>query len=186
MSRIPYPATADLSDAKRAFAAAPDRRMLNVVRMAMHTPDPLWATQRELATAAVFQTTIDPRLREVLILRVANLSHSEYELHHHRSIARTLGFDDSKLLALESGDFSALSHEERVVARFTTEVVVDVGPSDEILAATRALFSDALIFEMVAIIGVYMMTARVIAVGGCEIDEVAISTWDKEREGKSA
>ena len=182
MSRIPYPEPGELSEAKRAFAAAPDRRMLNVVRMAMHTPDPLWETQRALATAAVDRTTMDPRLREVLILRAANLSHSEYELHHHRSIARTLGFDDAKLAALESGDFSALSPEERVVAQFTTEVVRDVEPSDETLAATRALFSSALIFEMVAIIGVYMMTARVIGVGGCEIDEVAISTWDKEKE----
>ncbi len=183
MSRIPYPEPADLSELKRAYAAAPDRRLLNIARMAMHTPDRLWETQLALATAAVFNTTMDPRLREVLILRTANLSRSEYELHHHRSIARTMGFDDAKLLALESGDFSALSHDERVVAQFTTEVVADVEPSDQTVAAARALFTDAVIFEMVAIIGVYMMTARVIAVGGVEIDEVAISTWDKEQAG---
>ena len=63
----------------------------------------------------------------------------------------------------------------------TTEVVRDVSPSEATLAATRALFSDALIFEMVAIIGVYMMTARVIAVGGCEIDGEAVSSWDAEK-----
>jgi len=183
MSRIPYPEPADLSELKRAYAAAPDRRLLNIARMAMHTPDALWQTQLDLATAAVFKTTMDPRLREVLILCVASLSHSEYELHHHRSIARTVGFDAAAIRALERGDFTGLSPEERVVAKFTTEVVQNVGPSDETLAATRALLSDAVIFEMVAIIGVYMMTARVIAVGGCEPDEVAVSTWDKEKEG---
>ena len=183
MSRIPYPQPAELSELKRAYAAAPDRRLLNIARMAMHTPDALWETQLALATAAVFQTTMDPRLREVLILRSAALSHSDYELHHHRSIARTMGFDDAKIRAIEAGDFSALSHDERVVAQFTTEVVVDVGPSDATLAATRALLPDSVIFEMVAIIGVYMMTARVIAVGGCEIDEVAVSTWEGEKEG---
>ncbi len=181
MSRIPYPEPAELSESKRAYAAAPDRRLLNIARMAMHTPDPLWETQMALATAAVFKTTMDLRLREVLILRAANLAHCQYELFHHRSIARTMGLDDAAMKALETGDFSALTHEERVVAQFTTEVVRDVGPTDETLAATRALFSDPMIFEMVAIIGVYMMTARVIAVGGVEIDEVPVSTWEGEK-----
>jgi hypothetical protein len=38
-----------------------------------------------------------------------------------------------------------------------------------------------MIFEMVAIIGVYMMTARVAAVGGCEVDGAAVASWDKEK-----
>ncbi len=182
MSRIPYPEPADLSEQKRAFMAAPTHRLLNVVRMALHTPDGLWERQRDLSVATVLMSTMDPRLREVLILRVAHLSNSDYELHHHLSIARQLGMDDAVLRALETGDYGALSEEERVVAQFTTEVVVEVGPSDETLAATRALFSDALIFEMIAIIGVYMMTARIVAVAGVEIDDVAVSSWDKEKE----
>lgn len=181
MSRIPYPDPADLSEQKRAFLAAPSHRLLNVVRMALHTPDGLWERQRDLSAATVLMSTMDPRLREVLILRVGHLSKSDYELHHHLSIARTLGLSEEVLGALETGDYAALSEEERVVAQFTTEVVVDVSPSDRTLAEARALFSDALIFEMIAIIGVYMMTARVIAVGGCEIDEVAIRSWDKEK-----
>ena len=181
MSRIPYPELADLSEAKRAFVAAPGHRLLNVIRMALHTPDGLWERQRDLSVATVTLASMDHRLREVLILRVAHLSNSDYELFHHLSIARNLGMSEEALKALETGDFAVLREEERVVAQFTTEVVRDVSPSDETLAATRALFSDPLIFEMVAIIGVYMMTARVIAVGGCEIDGTAVSSWDKEK-----
>lgn len=180
MSRIPYPDPATLSEAKRVALNPPGGRVLNVVRMAMHTPDGLWAPQRDVSIATVFGTTIDPRLREVLVLRVGALSNSEYELHHHRSIARRLGMSDAEIRAIEAGDYSDLDDETRVVAQFTTELVVDVSPSDATLAAARALFSDALVFEMVALVGVYMMTARVIGVGGCELDEVAVSSWDTE------
>jgi 4-carboxymuconolactone decarboxylase len=183
MSRIPYPDRDNLSEIKRAYLDAPDRRLLNVVRMAMHTPDGLWERQRDLATATVFDTTINPRLREVLILRVGAISRSDYELHHHRSIALRLGMDPAVIAAIESGDFAALEEEERVVAQFTTEIVEDVSPSDATLAAARALFSDATIFEMIAIIGVYMMTARIIGASGCEIDGVAISSWETEKAG---
>ncbi len=60
---------------------------------------------------------------------------------------------------------------------FTTEVVRNVSPSDAVLAAARAHFEDALLFEALVIIGYYMMTARFIAVGGVELDEKPVTTW---------
>ena len=181
MSRIPYPEIPDLSEAKQAFVAAPAQRLLNVVRMALHTPDGLWERQSALSAATVLMSKMDPMLREVLILTVAHLSNSEYELFHHVSIASNLGMSQATLQAIERGDYALLSECGRVVAQFTAEVVRDVSPSDETLAAARALFSDPMIFEMVAIIGVYMMTARVAAVGGCEVDGAAVASWDKEK-----
>ena len=181
MSRIPYPRLDELSDAKRAFATAPGRRMLNVMRMAMHAPDAIWDAQKAFATTAIGETLIGPRLREILVLRVGALSASAYELHHHRSLARALGIADAAVEAVIAGDFDALADADRVVAMFTSEVVRDVSPTAETLAAARALFPDAAIFEMIAIIGIYMMNARVIAVGGCEIDETAVSDWAVDR-----
>ncbi len=162
MPRMPYPDPSTLSDEKRAYIDLLGPRMLNVVRMSLHTPHGLWEVQRDLAGGSVMKATIDPRLREVLILRVAWLSKSEYELYHHLSIARNLGMSEETLRALETGDYAALTPQERAIAQFTTELVVDITPGDETLAAVRALFSDALIFEMIALIGNYMMTARVV------------------------
>ncbi|MEI9965668.1 MAG: carboxymuconolactone decarboxylase family protein [Caulobacteraceae bacterium] len=126
-------------------------------------------------------SSMDPKLREVLILTVAHLSDSGYELFHHLSIARTLGMGEPELQAIERGDYAALDEKARAVAQFTAELVRDVSPSDATLATTRSLFSDPMIFEMIAIVGVYMMTARVAAVGGCEVDDMAVSSWDKEK-----
>ena len=181
MSRIPYPKLEDLSPAKRAFATTPGMRMLNIIRMAMHTPDGMWEKQRDFSVSAVGPSLIGPRLREILVLRIGALSNSEYELHHHRSLARNQGIDDATIRAVEKGDFASLGEKESVVAQFTSELVTNVSPSDQTLALARAHFSDAAIFEMVAIIGIYMMNARIIAVGGCELDGQAVESWDKDK-----
>lgn len=181
MSRIPYPRLDDLSPAKRAFATDPKLRMLNVIRMAMHTPDGMWEKQRDFSVSAVGPSLIGPRLREILVLRVGALSNSEYELHHHRSLARNQGIDDATIRAVEEGDFAALGEKESVVAQFTSEVVDKVSPSDEIVRLARAHFSDPAIFEMVALIGIYMMNARIIGVGGLELDGHAVESWEKDK-----
>ena len=49
MSRIPYPERAALTDAQRAYLDAPDRRMLNIGKMAMHTGVDLRSQPRQLA-----------------------------------------------------------------------------------------------------------------------------------------
>ncbi len=41
----------------------------------------------------------------------------------------------------------------------------------------RAHFSDELLFEAVVILGYYMLTARVIGVGGVDLEEKPVTTW---------
>ena len=178
MTRIPYPDVSQMTGEKKAMMSG--GRVLNVVRMSMHVNDTLWSAQSRLGHATVFGADMEERLREVLILRVAYLSDSEYELFHHLSIARRLGLGEDKIDALRTGDFALLSPEERAVAEFTSEVLLDISPSVRTLAAVRALFSDALVMEMVLLIGSYMTTARVIAVSGIECDTNAVEAWSEE------
>lgn len=176
MTRTPYPLPEALSQAQLDVlnSGAP---VLNVSKMLMHMADPFWMAQRSLARAAVYDSTIGDGLRELLILRVAHLCRSDYELFHHLSIARSLGVSPEACAAMASGDFTGLSKPEAVLAQFVSEVVLDVSPSDAALAAAREIFSDAQIFEMIAIVGYYMMVARAIAVGGVEIDTAAVENW---------
>jgi len=182
MNRIPYPDPEKLSAAKRAYLDNPDLRLLNIARISMVAPDPIWRATVDMAIAVVTDTLTDDRLREVIVLRVANLSRSQYELHHHLSLARSLGFSEAEVDALASGDFAALSPRDRLVAQFTTEVVRDVDPGDETVAAMRAQFTDEHIFEMLGIIASYMNAARIAAVARIENDDIAITSWARERE----
>jgi len=181
MSRIPYPDPETLSVEKRRVLDGAEGRVVNVSRMAMHAPQGLWFTQRQLGRAVIFDTTLDDRLREMVILRVAYLSNSDYELFHHLSISENLGVTVAQQEAMRTGDFSALTEQERTLGIFVTEVVRDVAPSDATLAQARAQFSIEQLFEMVVVCGSYMLTARMAGLGGIEPDGVAIANWRVER-----
>jgi 4-carboxymuconolactone decarboxylase len=180
MSRLPYPDPATLSPEKSEVLTGSSGRVLNVSRMLMHAPDPLWSAQRKLGRATVYEATLDERLREILILRVAYLSNSEYELFHHLKIAENLGVTLEERESLRTGDFAALGPQERALAAFVTEVVRDVSPSDATLQALREVFPIPQIFEIVILIGGYMTTARIAAVGGVDLDGTAVEGWHKQ------
>lgn len=178
MSRIPYPALDQLSPVKHARIFDPKRKyVLNVSKMALHVPDALWLAQAELGRVASTSAEIDPRLREIVIIRLAHLMDSEYELFHHRSIARHVGVSDAEIAALEGGDLSLFGPADRAMIDYASEVLLHVSPSDETLAAVRAHFADSTLFEVIAMMGSYMITARVAAVGGVELDAAPVTTW---------
>jgi alkylhydroperoxidase family enzyme len=178
MSRIPYPSLDNLSPVKHERIFDPSRKyLLNVTKMTLHVPDALWAPLTALARATVRDATLDKRLKELLIVRVGWLEKSDYELFHHNSIAAHIGVTAEQIAALHGGDLSCFAPDERALIDFVTEVVRDVSPSDATLQAARAHFSDALLFEAVVILGYYMMTARVLGVGGVDLDEAPVTTW---------
>lgn len=182
MNRIPYPDPATLSADKRAYLDNPALRVLNIARISMHAPDPIWRSIVDLAIAVVTDTLTDNYLREIIVLRVGSLSNSAYELHHHLSMAKEVGLSDEQIKGLVEGHYSSLSPREQILAQFTTEVVRDVDPTNETVAAMRAEFTDEHIFEILAIITSYMNAARFAAVSRIENDDIAIKSWDEERK----
>jgi alkylhydroperoxidase family enzyme len=176
--RVPYPDPATLSEEKREVLdnVSP---MLNIMRILMVAPDPFWRAQRGLGRAAVVSTSISDQHRELLVLRVAYLSESDYELYHHLPLGRSAGLSEAKCEAMRTGDYAVLDEQERALAQFVTELVLNVAPSDETLAAMRAHFPDPQMFEIVMIVGYYMMIARVIGVSGIQCDEAAVERWGR-------
>jgi len=146
----------------------------------MHATEGVWQGFVDLGLATVFQSDLSNRQRELVIVRVAHLEHSDYELFHHLSLARQAGIDETELERLRTGDFTGFSDEERALLAFTDGVFAG-NPGDAVLAAMRTHFSDALTFEVTMMIGHYMMTARVIAVGGCETEDTPTTAWSKPR-----
>jgi alkylhydroperoxidase family enzyme len=177
-TRIPYPDPADMSEEKREILTK-FSPMLNIMRILMVAPDPFWKGQRALGRSAVVDTTISDQHRELLVLRVAYLSDSAYELHHHLPLGRTAGLSDAKCEAMRTGDYAVLDDQERALAQFVTEVVLEITPGDATLAAMRKHFSDAQVLEVTLIIGYYMMIARVIGVTGIGTDEPAVQSWKR-------
>jgi 4-carboxymuconolactone decarboxylase len=167
MPRIPYPDVSKLPEImQRMLAGTP----LNVVRIGAHASQPLFEAQGQLGWAIARPDVLDPRLRETVILRVAYLSGSDYELHHHLPLGRSAGLTEDELKAIASGDYASLNPLFAAAAQFTDEVVVRLSPSDETLANLRKVATDQTLVNIVLTIGCYMSIARLIAVTGIERD----------------
>ncbi len=171
MPRIPYPDVSRLPETvQKTLASLP----LNVVRMSAHASQPMFEAQGQLGRAVANPEVLDPRLRETVILRVAHLSNSAYELHHHIALGRAAGLTEVELGALAVENYAALNPLLAAAARFTDEVVKQLSPSDETLATLRKLASDQIVVNIVLTIGCYMSIARLIAVTGIEPDANAL------------
>jgi alkylhydroperoxidase family enzyme len=149
---------------------------LNVVRMGAHASPPLFEAQGALGYAIAQPEVLHPKLREVVILVVAFLSESEYELHQHRPLALAAGLDETEIAAIGRGDYRQLDERLAAVAEFTAITVREVSPSDAALAAVRRHVSDRELVNIVLTIGCYMSLARLIAVTGIELDENRLTT----------
>jgi alkylhydroperoxidase family enzyme len=139
----------------------------------MHASDDVWKSWRSFARVSFHAAKLEPGLRELVILRVAHLSRSEYEIYHHLSSAVELGIPKEKCDAMGGGDYSSLSPEERVIVEFAAELVENATPSDAVLARVREHYSDEIVFNVVLLVGAYMTIARIISTGGLQFDEVA-------------
>jgi alkylhydroperoxidase family enzyme len=183
MQRIPYPDVSSLPEAvQKTLAAVP----LNVVRMCAHASQPLFEAQGQLGRAVAMPEVLEPRLRETVVLRVAHLSNSDYELHHHVALGLAAGLSAAELAAIERGDYATLDPLLAAAAHFTDEVVGQISPSDATLARLRQLASDQILVNIVLTIGCYMSIARLAAVTGIGRDADALTHLPSSLPGGAA
>ncbi|MEO0062268.1 MAG: hypothetical protein RLZZ08_828 [Pseudomonadota bacterium] len=168
MQTIPYPDLAELPEAvQRQVAALP----LNIVHiLALASPE-VFAAQCGLGGALSQPEPLDPALREAVVLRVAHVSGSAYELQQHLPLARKAGLTEMQIAAIERADYSALDPVLAATCRFADEVIRTVEPSADALAAVRAVLPDQAVMNVVLLIGFFMTLARVMAVTGIPLED---------------
>jgi AhpD family alkylhydroperoxidase len=171
MARLPYVDPDGASERVReALDVVPP---LNVFRMVANA-ESAFRPWLAFGGALLSSLELDPRVRELVILRVARLSGAEYEWIQHVPIAQAAGASEEQIAAVDRGDLEsdALGELDRAALRFTTEVVRDVGASEESL---RALLDHGLspreVVELLLVIGQYMMVARVAQTAAIELDD---------------
>jgi alkylhydroperoxidase family enzyme len=170
MARLPYvdPDSAP-EKVREALEVVPPINIFRMVANAETAFRPWLAFGGALLSAL----ELDARVRELVILRVGNLSGAEYEWVQHVPIALSVGATQEEVDAIERGEVDAdcFGPAERAVLAFTTEVVRDVRASDEAFAAVREHLSPREVVELLLVIGNYMLVARVAETTGIEIDE---------------
>ena len=109
------------------------------------------------------QSMLEPRLRELAILRVAWRTGSGYEWNQHRRMGGEEGLTDAQVEAVSLGPSSATwTPTERAVLTAADEMIDQFVVGDETWAALTSSFEAAPLFELLFVIGGYLCLAAVL------------------------
>jgi alkylhydroperoxidase family enzyme len=158
MARLPYPDPAMLApETQELLGRLPP---LNLFRM-MAGGEGLLQGFVRLGNHILHKATLDPVLREIAILRVGVLSRAGYEQFHHHAIARQLEMSEPLIAAIAQGpDAPAFDDLQRLVMRYTDDVVANVRASDRTFQPLRDRLTMIELQELTVTIGYYMMACR--------------------------
>ena len=173
MSLVPYPDIASLPEEVRtAIAQAPVQ--LNIFKM-MANAETCFIPLTRLGGTILSRQKLDARLRELVILRVAQIEGGEYEWIQHVPIAISVGATQAQVDAIERNtiDAQCFNDVERVVLRFTEEVVNRVKADETTVRELMKFLSAREIVELIIAIGFYMMAARITETTRTDLDPPA-------------
>jgi 4-carboxymuconolactone decarboxylase len=169
MARLPYPEPGELPEKVReALDRLPS---LNIFRMLAHA-ETAYRPYLRFGGALLSDLQLDPLVRELAILRTAQVIGAEYEWIQHVPIAKAVGLTDAQLIAVELEDDTADAFDARqsVALRFTAAVVREPRPGDELFAELREQLSDREIVELLLVVGSYTMLGRLMTALDLDLD----------------
>jgi 4-carboxymuconolactone decarboxylase len=172
MSRLPYVDPKQASpEVREALEALPP---LNIFRTLAHAETSLRPALR-LGQAILTRQALDPVLRELAILRVAQLTGARYEWVQHVAIGQAVGVTGEQLAALEREDVEAESFDDRarLVLLAATQLIEDDTLAADTLATCRKQFSDREVVELILTCGYYRMLATLMLSVDIDLDEPA-------------
>ena len=120
-----------------------------------------------------FNATLDPMVRELIILRTGALCQAAYELDHHEAIAANIGMADEKIrAAVDVGSTDPVFDDfETALLRFVEEVVVDGKASEAAFAELAKYYTAEELIETTLLTGFYMLTSRFLQTFDMDLDE---------------
>lgn len=146
-------------------------RVLNIFKVLAHCPDVGLDTLR-LGNSILRKGKVDPRLRELAILRVGDLLEADYEWTQHVGVALRVGVPQAQIDALHDWPSSQLFNEqERAVLKYTDETTQNIRVSNDTFQAVRAFLSEEQTVELTVAIGYYGMISRILESLQVELEE---------------
>ena len=110
-------------------------------------------------------------LREIMILRTAQIARSEYEWAHHLVMARKAGVREAQVGELANWRESTQFDGRERAALALTEAVTACNVSDEVHAEAKRHFDDAEYVELCLTAAAYAMVSRMLDALRVELDE---------------
>ncbi len=175
MARLPYPGPSYVSGVMHQF---PERlHRTNIGRMLSYAPTAL-SPYYSFSFALLDQLELDPKLRQLTILRVAHRTEAQYAWTQHVALAQLAGVSDEQIAALQQGEEESehFTTKEQLVLAFADEVLQTPRLSDALFEGMRRLFSPREIVELLLVVGWYWMVGRLMTTLDIEPDP---ALWNK-------
>ncbi len=118
---------------------------------------------------ALFSTDgIDPKIRELIVLRSAKLLNCPYEWQANAAMAKNTGCTDSEIEAMATdGPVTGLGDEITLILSAVDELTRDATLTDHTLNALRARYDDELVRKYLLMIGWFNLLSRFL--NGCRV-----------------
>ena len=155
-----------LADLERSILAA--RGRISPLYQALLNSPPIASGWEKLLTAVRGQTLVPPKLRELIILRVAMLNRASFEFDAHVPHALKAGLPQSKIEAVRSWQpgrghdkkIDAFDDDELLVLELADAMTRDIEVSDSLMERVRTRFDARRIVEIVTTVAAYNMVSR--------------------------
>jgi alkylhydroperoxidase family enzyme len=142
----------------------------NVFKTLAHSPATMEAVA-DLGAHVRFGSSLDPTLRELVILSVASDMRCDYEWTHHWHIATRQQLDVEILRALVDGRGGELPSPLGTAVRIAHGVVTAAGADAADVDEFRTSLGSGAVIDLLVLIGYYRLLAGTInSVGGVELE----------------
>ncbi|PCJ34350.1 MAG: carboxymuconolactone decarboxylase [Cellvibrionales bacterium] len=156
--------------ALQASIGSPDK-IFNIIKTLIRYPA-LFKAWLGFANHVLFNSSLEPRDREIVILRIGWLCQSGYEFGQHIVIGRDAGLNDGEIKAIAVGaDAHNWSEAEQVLIKATDELHADAFISDASFAELQKHFDEQQILDIVFAVGQYNMVSMALNTTGVQLDE---------------
>ena len=145
----------------------------NIWKTAAHVPSTLFHLIK-MGNALLSRTRLDPKLREIAILRTAAILDCEYQKRAHSIFGKEVGVTDEQLNSIKQWvNSNAFNGVEQAVLRFTDEVAKDARVKDDAFSALAKHLDEGMMVELTQTVGFYGMLARMLLTFEVDLDDEA-------------
>jgi 4-carboxymuconolactone decarboxylase len=138
------------------------RPVLNLYRVLANQP-PALAAFLEMSRYVRSASSLEPGMRELVILATAHELGQAYEIAHHTEAAARAGVPEEKVAAVApGGSLDALWAAERCAVEFARQVAVSRTCDDATFVRLQSLFTREQIVDLVATAGWYHLCAVIL------------------------
>jgi alkylhydroperoxidase family enzyme len=168
--RVPPRERADMTDAELDFMARFDEPWFNIYKTLMHHPD-LFRRWLVFANHVLAKSTLPPRERELVILRIGYLCRAGYEWGQHVLVGRRAGLTDDEIRRIKDGPGAKGWGElDRLLLTATDELHADAHVGEATWQGLVKYLSTQQLMDLVFTVGQYNLVSMALNTFGVQAD----------------